>query len=63
MEIFGLQVLGLVIGAVLGGFGSVFIYRNNKKKASAIFDKLDIKFDKLEWKIEELKKKIEDSKR
>lgn len=63
MEIFGLQVLGLIIGAVIGGFVSVLVYRNNEKKASVVFDKFDVKFDKLELRIEELKKKIEDSKR
>lgn len=51
MEILGLQVVALLIGALIGGFIAVLIYRNNERKADPLFDKFDRRFAEMEAKL------------
>lgn len=45
--------VGLIIGFVVGGAISIFVYRNNQAKMSAYADKIDALVDKLEASVKE----------
>ena len=41
-------VLGFLIGGIVGAVVGIFVYRNNEKKISKIYDKVDDIHGKLE---------------
>ena len=46
-------MINFIVGLIIGGAGSIFVYRNNESKLSSLADKIDEIYKQLKDKVNE----------